>query len=560
MFSLFRSAYTLAKKQSDILLINPDRFKRFAILVLILLFLVGCSQQPVQESADPQTTAPPVNNNSVPSHEVQPQIHESEFRTGTLVFVAVDSSTYSQLKLEIDRYVNDVQKDLNLTVALKTYDSAVDPKKIKQDIVTEMQNKKLEGIVLIGAIPFIKIVQSPTGDYPSDVVYFDLQNTCDYDAAGNIESSSLWNKCGYMAPFHDHQFWIGRITPPQNGMQLLKNYFKRNHEYRMGTLQYDKKMLAYLQIVQADVNTGARDNVEQEFRDSLKRGWLYSQSSVDLLIPTDKTCSMDGEYLNKLDQESYESVFVNAHGAPTMHECDITSDTIKKHQPKALFYEFRSCSVGDFSNPDYLAGQYLFNGNGLVVSAPPTVVFGASVVDEGMEYLLSRGMTFGDAYRSVGNANTWLLGDPTLRLRYNVQGNAKISVNVDQLKLDKLPVCQRKPTMDFRRDCGMQNVTFVIQNIGSKELTIKSADMVYNYTPDTIPETGGAMGTVALYKPYEFDELHNFYVWYLSPGENVTVAVVFWPHQKGTFGGKVRIWSDDPTSPLTYVPFTASTS
>jgi len=534
---------------------------RFAIFTLMVVFIFACSQQPVQRVATPQIIAPAVNDSPiVPVQETQQQIHGPEFRTDAFVFVAVDRLTYGQLKSEIEVYVADVQRDLNVTVTLKAYDSAADPTIIKQDIASEMQNKKLEGIVLVGAIPFRKIVNSPTGDYPSDIVYFDLLNVCDYDSFGNIDSSSLWNKCGYMMPFHDHQFWIGRITPPQNDLQLLKNYFTRNHAYRTGELQYDKRMLAYLQIVQADVNTGARDQTEQGFRDSLKHGWLYSQDAVDLLMPTDKTCSMDAVYLTKLDQASYESMFVNAHGSPTMHQCDITSNAMKQHQPKALFYEFRSCSVGDFSNPDYLAGQYLFNGNGLVAAAPPTVILGASIVDEGMEYLLSRGMTFGDAYRSVGNANMWLLGDPTLRLRYNVRGNAKISVDVDQLTLDALPVCRRKATMDFRTDCGMQNVTFVIQNAGGEELTIKSADMVYTYASTNIPETGGAMGAVVPYKQYEFDESHNLFVWHLSPGENVTVAVVFWPHQKGTYEGKVRIWSDDPASPLTYVPFTASTA
>jgi len=115
--------------------------------------------------------------------------------TSLRIFVAIDSEAYNQLKNEIIQFVEDVESDTGSIVVLKTYNEGVFENSIKEDIKSVYENYELKGLIFIGNIPFKKVVQSPTGDYPSDVYYRDLYNKCDYDSSGNIVSNSLWNKC-----------------------------------------------------------------------------------------------------------------------------------------------------------------------------------------------------------------------------------------------------------------------------------------------------------------------------------------------------------------------------
>jgi hypothetical protein len=78
-----------------------------------------------------------------------------------------------------------------------------------------------------------------------------------------------------------------------------------------------------------------------------------------------------------------------------------------------LFYEFRSCSVGNFGYPDYLAGGYLFYGNGLAAFAAPVVIMTDFVSAEIVKNL-NKGLIVGDAAKA--DAILEILGDPTLRL------------------------------------------------------------------------------------------------------------------------------------------------
>jgi hypothetical protein len=127
-------------------------------------------------------------------------------------------------------------------------------------------------------------------------------------------------------------------------------------------------------------------------------------------------------------------VFVNIHGSATSQwiagGVSVDSEDIAAARPQALFTVLASCSNGDFTASDYLAGWQLFGGRGLVVLANTTV---AMLVGGGsVEFLydtipLGLGVTFGDMYL---HDRSWLLthlfGDPTLTMRPFPAGDAPV--------------------------------------------------------------------------------------------------------------------------------------
>jgi len=69
--------------------------------------------------------------------------------------------------------------------------------------------------------------------------------------------------------------------------------------------------------------------------------------------------------------------YISTHGAPDLHYFDITSQFVHDSAFSALVYELQACSTADLaSSQTYLAGTYLFFGEGQAVSgyAQPSVI------------------------------------------------------------------------------------------------------------------------------------------------------------------------------------------
>lgn len=74
-------------------------------------------------------------------------------------------------------------------------------------------------------------------------------------------------------------------------------------------------------------------------------------------------------YDNAMKNNKFTFAYISAHGAPTYHIFGISSDKVKNSGYSSLIYQLESCNTGNYLVDDYLAGNYLFYGNALAVSA-----------------------------------------------------------------------------------------------------------------------------------------------------------------------------------------------
>ncbi|PJB99532.1 MAG: hypothetical protein CO077_01215 [Candidatus Nealsonbacteria bacterium CG_4_9_14_0_8_um_filter_35_12] len=339
-----------------------------------------------------------------------------------IVAVFVDTNTYNSLRSEVDQYLFDVNNDLNLNAQLFV-ENFTTPQQVRSELL-RLKDKNLAGSVLIGNIPIPYFESSKPfvgGDniIPSDWYYMLLERTdfVDEDNNGMFE----WEK--FQGKFAEKEsqklYWSGRIKLYNNDLNLLKSYFNRNHLYRINQIKTEKSLIVYSPNIQSGPSGATLEIYTQNIKDSFSRSGLYNKDQISVVVGISRD-----SFLSELSKE-YESASINAHGDAFSQEIGegVSSKDIARIKPKPYFYYLLSCSNADFSKENYLAGHYLFDGNGLVVfgNTDPAMV-GADESHFYMEYL-SQEETFGEAFVKK---QSWvslpiqevITGDPTLRMRF----------------------------------------------------------------------------------------------------------------------------------------------
>jgi hypothetical protein len=130
-----------------------------------------------------------------------------------------------------------------------------------------------------------------------------------------------------------------------------------------------------------------------------------------------------------------------------------------------MYYILSSCSTGKFTEENYLAGWYLFSGNGLIVEAATEIAFAPYPPQETFTddlNLLTRGEIFGNVqlHKGISVISTFL-GDPTLRLRYKkIKSDARLVID--------------KTILDFGNinSGSKKTLNFTIYNTGKEDLYV----------------------------------------------------------------------------------------
>ena len=371
-------------------------------------------------------------------HDPQPDpAHVAE----DLVAVFVDPATRQYLSAEIDRYVEDIQRDLGMEIRVFSQ-VFPGPGQVREELIRIARADILHGVILIGEIPAPLIeITGPTLmndlEYPSDMFYMDLEEGSWTDADGNGKYE--WENLKYRVSPPEKLIWSGRIKPYNGDLDLLKAYFDRNHLYRTGQVSLPRSLFVYSPGQHwgpsADKLEDYINNMKDDFtRDSL----LYSNEQITLLV----NASIK-DFLSEL-KKVRETVTVHCHGWHTSQSLDseaidpnriVYSSDIRETRPKGYFYHLISCGNGDYTQEDYLAGHYLLDGNGLLCLA-----YSTEAIMKGFENsyelfpLLERGLRYGEALVEFlrtpmveTNTNittypnwdfcTHLIGDPTLKFR-----------------------------------------------------------------------------------------------------------------------------------------------
>ncbi len=331
-----------------------------------------------------------------------------------LIVIFIDSETYKNLENEINRYKEDIIKDLSsdynsVNVKIISEDFK-DANLLKSRIKSLYEEEKLIGAVLIGDMP-LAILEYESCEmepchHPVDYYYMDLgSNFIDTDNNNRLNVDRYEFNSDSLA-----EIWVGRIRPPVDNkgesIYLLKDYFNRNHNFRIGNIKSNGKLLSANFIEGKET---ARRFVEQTGI------WEVTNSNTYTLI--DSSISKQ-DYLSEL-KNNYLLVYGFMHGNVLGQEIKdnigIYSSDIKEAKPNAFFYIFDSCEIGNIEDENNIASWYIFSGNGLVIRA-----FNLPVLSGGDRFPiilpLSQGITFGDSFRISSWTTDLLLGDPTLRL------------------------------------------------------------------------------------------------------------------------------------------------
>lgn len=367
--------------------------------------------------------------------------------TSGLVYVLVTDSIYTSLQTNLTTYKSDLENEgYTVTIHSGSWTTI-------GEVRTLLQNglpSGLVGAVLVGNIPIAWYkIKNPDSfgaayaweTFPIDLYYADLNGT--------------WTGTGTQtAPFTDHtgnvapEIWIGRLYASTAGsgdeVTLLKKYFYKNHNYRLGSLSLPEKALVYV------------DDTWWSWADSWDNdvGLLYANRT----LVKDNETTRAADYKSRLAQgyewvsafthscEYYQAFYYN-NGASSENVYNTEITTVDPH---AFFYNLFACKAANYSysaNSGYIGGRYLFSNTYSLMVVSSTKV-GSMLEFDDFYSPLGNGKTIGEAFKDwfIKNGETgagadsraWfygmtLLGDPTLRPKMDrTPPTGSILINSDE--------------------------------------------------------------------------------------------------------------------------------
>jgi len=475
----------------------------------------------------------------VPSIILTPKSYPSP-----LVAIFVDEFTYNSIQGEIQQYRADIEKDLNAKVVIFAQEFRK-PEEIRNKLL-ELKNQGLAGAVLIGDIPttYLKARLDEPGlvTVPTDFYYMDLGDDFTIDEDGVFE---YFAKPLSLLP----EIWIGRLKPPvsgEEGISLLKRYFQRNHAYRTGETRPVKEMLIFDPIGVKGIPNNERARYLEDVDRLIERIGLYDPSKATVVFSADIALDLQ-DYLNKLKQD-FELAYLNLHGTPTTQQIGssgISAEEIRRLEPKPYFYLIWSCSSGDFTKKDYIAGSYLFYGNGLVVLASTAPVLGNIESGASSLFPLSLGATFGEAYKYANYLSSMtLLGDPTLRMRERPGLTPELLLERTEIDFGEALTADIDYIGPLEEGPGFKEVRIRVENTGEAPLTISPVPSYGYYLRDGRAPEEAEAGPVSFIFPDQ-----------IEPGMSNEIIFTFLPTKEGDYVGFEALYTNDPEHILVVISF-----
>lgn len=305
------------------------------------------------------------------------------------------------------------------------------------------ESGRLQGAVFIGDLP-IAIFETPShqdyqGPYPTDHYFMDLEGTEWEDRSNNRYLD--WPE--FTAENSANlKVWISRIKVPQswgtlnNKVALIKEYFKKNHEFRTGGRLYDERNWTY-------INT--------EFIEEAKEGKIYdvyaawNPKTNFFINDLPKTV-----FLELLTENTNELGMSDTHGNKNQLWINGANETLTSRELKNLgvqtpFLIILACWIGDYTARDYFAGALIFSNKSAVQAIIAATLPVAAWHMDLFSYAFENGSNFGESYLKYLVSNSdWhkeiladergrvILGDGTLKRQRFILGenNIKVEENV----------------------------------------------------------------------------------------------------------------------------------
>ncbi|MCF0059088.1 T9SS type A sorting domain-containing protein [Dyadobacter sp. CY356] len=277
-----------------------------------------------------------------------------------------------------------------------------------------------------GTITFQQYTHPLYQHYTYDPAYYYLQswkyqNTC-FDAPEEVRDAVFQQRNSLMS--------VGMVIPasnltPETKAEYLVNYFEKLHRYRRKEVTFNKSVLL----------SDGFANEQNAVAMAEANGRWQSVETLSFGRPKDRDYSGEdpvwkGDFLNKLENNSYEILSLNLHGAPDYQSFGVYKQDINNlTKLNTQLISLSSCNIGNYKAYSYLGGEYLGKGNVMNVHAYSDFLFlFTSDDDSGLEYeyrtngafpLMAAGHTVSDAYRyAAGYAESEvILGDPLVKFQ-----------------------------------------------------------------------------------------------------------------------------------------------
>ncbi|UCE19635.1 MAG: choice-of-anchor D domain-containing protein [Gemmatimonadota bacterium] len=367
-------------------------------------------------------------------------------------------------------------------------------------------------------------------EFPCDLFYMDLDGTWDdKDADGLLDGHR--DNSGDIEP----EIWVGRLTASPmtlggaNEVTLLNNYFRKNHDYRIGILKTNERALVYVD----DSWAGRAD--------------IYNEN-LQLVYPTtvlvkDEVQTSGTDYVNRLT-ENYEWIHIMVHSSWESHAFRVGEDwqwvsnvDIEGIDPVALFYNLYACSNCRYVETDYMGGWYIFvEEHG--INAVGCTKTGSMLHFDKFYDSLGQGVSIGEAYRQwFGFAfRIWLDVDDPIGMQAWFYGMTMLgdpALALDQIFFDP-DIYLSATSYNYGEVLlgGSSEWALTISNIGATDLVITqitSDHADFEVTSPNLPQT------------------------LPRGGDEVLVTITFTPSTIGTKTGNLRVISSDPDEPTSTV-------
>ncbi|PIE51157.1 hypothetical protein CSA37_12860 [Candidatus Fermentibacteria bacterium] len=321
-----------------------------------------------------------------------------------LVVLLVDAQIQSGISAALSQYQSDLEAD-GYTVAVWQIDGGT-ASDIRSDLQTQYAGGSLAGAVAIGDIP-AGWIENEYGEYPIDMYLMDMNGTW-----SDPDNDGLFNSYSSGEP----EIWLGRLTPTYlswgSSVELLNNYFAKNHAYRTGMLSLPDRALAY-----EEAFTGLTGGLDDLYTDVNRVDDALGTNADDF-----KQELLTGyEWVHLISHSSpWGSSFHT--GAPATGAGTLNNFEVPPLDPHAFFFVCNCCSNGRWTEIDNLANSYIWTDSyGLACLAQSKVDYTNFFTEYYAQ--LSSGSNLGDAFRVWLSNNTGyedgavLFGDPTLKPR-----------------------------------------------------------------------------------------------------------------------------------------------
>ncbi len=349
-------------------------------------------------------------------------ITASPLRADSKICVLVNSDLYPLIETSINQYVTDLVSE-GYTVEVHTLVGGT-PQNLRT-LLQSLYALGMDGALFVGDLPIAWYEVDCSWNarsneqFPCDYYYMDLNgNFYDNDSDGKFD-----DHVGDINP----EIYIGRLTASPltydgaNEVDLVNNYFAKNHQFRTGGLITNTRALVFID-----------DDWEYdgEYIDDCLE-YIYCQSNMI----NDPPITIASNYILELSA-GYEFVHVAVHSNFAGHYFDGPSGggslyytELCNLNPPGIFYNLFACSNCRFVESNYMGGWYIFNQS-FGLAAVGAAKTGSMLNFDQFYYPMGQGTTIGEAFYlwwdemanwgMNNNEICWfygntLLGDPTLK-------------------------------------------------------------------------------------------------------------------------------------------------